>query len=220
MTGERRPGPYAAGIVALWVAAACSTPSVDGVAPSYDPTALTSGVLYHWRVGTDISIHVVPHPGAHELLDAAARVSAGRWQAALGYREHTIGFVADPAAAHIVIRDARSPAPVSTACGGPGWTDAAATTFFCPLGDTARTLPMVTGSQSRVKVLITIDVEATSADALTPVVLHEIGHALGIGGHSPVATDAMFAVPSVITPSARDARTLRYLLHRRPDLTL
>ena len=58
------------------------------------------------------------------------------------------------------------------------------------------------------------------AAGLAPVVLHEIGHALGIGGHSAVDTDAMYAFPVVWSPSRRDALTLRYVLHRRPDLTL
>jgi predicted Zn-dependent protease len=207
---------------ALLVTAACTTPSVDGTAPPYDPTALTGGVIYHWPAGAGLAIHVVPEPAADEALRTTVGSAAARWAGALGYREHTLRLIDEPSAADIIVRDARTPSPVETiACGGPGWTEAAASTFFCPAGDTARTLVLVSGPAGRVKVLVTVDVASIAGDgALMAVVLHELGHALGIGGHSSVSTDAMFASPAVAFPSSRDARTLRYLLHRRPDLTL
>ncbi len=201
---------------------ACATPLVDAAAPPYDPTSLTGGVLYHWQVGTGIAIHVVPGPtpGDDQLRDAASR-AAGRWPEALAYREHVLRIVDAMDAADIIVRDSRIPSPVSTSCGGPGWTDGTATTFFCPLGDTARTLELLAGTPGRTKVLITVDVGAALTQGrLAAIVMHEIGHALGIGGHSPVSTDVMFSVPAVVSPSRRDARTLRYLLHRRPDLIL
>lgn len=201
---------------------ACSTPSIDAGAPPYDPTSLTSGVVYHWPVGAEIAIHVVPGPApADDALRASVGESARRWSETLGFREHVLRIVDDPSRADVIVRDARTPSPVDTSCGGPGWTEARATTFFCPLGDTARTLVLLSGPPGITKVLITVNVETLpAASGALPVVLHELGHALGIGGHSPVATDAMFAAPTVSVPSPRDARTLRYLLHRRAGLTL
>ena len=213
---------HAVVLVMLVTASACATPTVDGLAPAYDPTALTGGAVYHWPVGERLSLHVVPGAGAadEELRDAVAVASAA-WTGALGYREHTLRLVDDAAAADIIVRDAGTASPVDTGCGGPGWTDAAASTFFCPLGDTARTLPLLSGAAGRTKVLITISAEdAVATTGLLPIVVHEIGHALGIGGHSPVAGDAMFSAPTTSSPSLRDARTLRYLLHRRADVTL
>jgi hypothetical protein len=207
----------------LIVVAACTTPSVDGAAPPYDPTALTGGLIYHWPLGTALAIHVVPEPAAgDDALHTSVGNAAARWAASLRYREHGLRLVDDPSAADIMVRDSRTPSPVETsACGGPGWTDAAASTFFCPAGDTARTLMLESGAPGRIKVLVTVDVASIGGDAaLMAVVLHEIGHALGIGGHSPVPTDAMFPSPAVAFPSSRDAHTLRYLLHRRPGLTL
>jgi len=217
------PRRCACAAATLLVVAACTTPSVDGTAPPYDPTALTGGLVYHWPVGTALAIHVVPEPAAgDDDLRTSVGDAAARWAASLGYREHALRLVDDPSAADIMVRDSRTPPPVETsACGGPGWTDAAASTFFCPAGDTVRTLMLESGAPGRIKVLVTVDVASIDGDgALMAVVLHEIGHALGIGGHSPMPTDAMFASPAVAFPSSRDAHTLRYLLHRRPGLTL
>ncbi len=201
----------------------CEIPSVDAVAPPYDPTSLTGGMLYHWPLGTSLAIYVVPAtgPGA-AALDEAVRTAAEGWSRALGYRELRLRIVQVRDAADIVIHDATAPIPVDTAgCGRPGWTEAAGRTLFCPAGDTARTLGFITGPAGQVKVAVTIDVAATAnTSELQSVVAHELGHAIGIGGHSDDADDVMFAVPRAVAPSLRDERTLRYVLHRPPDLTL
>ena len=201
----------------------CEIPSVDAVAPPYDPTALTGGMLYHWPLGTSLAIHVVPATGpGGAALDEAVRAAAEGWSRAFGYREVRLQIVQVRDAADIVVHDASAPIPVDTAgCGGPGWTEAAGRTRFCPAGDTARTLGFLTGPAGQVKVAVTIDVAATAhTSELLSVVAHELGHALGIGGHSDDAGDVMFAVPRAVAPSLRDERTLRYVLHRPPDLTL
>ena len=213
------PGVASVSLLMLMLVA-CTTPSVDGAAPAYDPTSLTSGAVYHWPVGSDIAIYVVEATPSAQL-GATARTAAADWARSLAYREHVLRFVDDATLADIIIRDGRAASPVeTTGCGGPGWSDPAGSTFFCPAGDTARTLELVSGAAGRTKVLITISVAVVSADALLPIVLHEMGHALGIGGHSPAPADAMFGSPTAVSPSARDARTLRYLLHQRPDVTL
>ena len=207
------------GVIAL---PGCDAPVVNALGPPYDPTALTGGIIYHWPVGSSIAIHVVPWPASDDRLTSSVRNAARQWVAILAYREHSLRVVDDPSAADIIVRDSRAPSPVEIDCAGVGWGDAAGSTVFCPLDDTARTLDLVDGGGGRTKILISIDVlESDSyASGLPPIVLHEIGHALGIGGHSPVAGDAMFAIPGAPSPSRRDALTLRYVLHRRPDLTL
>jgi predicted Zn-dependent protease len=140
---------------------------------------------------------------------------------ALAYREQTLRIVDRADEADIILRDRAAALPVDTTGCGVHWTESAASTLFCASGDTARTLPQFTGLAGHTKVVITVDVAATAdASQLLSVVAHEMGHALGIGGHSGSPADVMFAAPVVAAPSSADARTLRYVLHRRPDLTL
>ena len=67
-----------AGVAYLFVLGAflgCATPTVDGVAPDYDPTVLTGGIVYHWPVGSEVSIHVLPTAGGD--LEATVRTATG-----------------------------------------------------------------------------------------------------------------------------------------------
>jgi predicted Zn-dependent protease len=222
MGSGRHPGPVAA-IAAVWgaaVALGCATPTIDGRAPDYDPTSLTGGTIYHFPLGQTLGVHVSPSSGGHDL-DLAVREAIARWVPALGYRELRLRVVGDIGDADILVVDRATPLPVDTTACGATWTEAAGQTIFCPRGDTALTLPLVSGLPGRAKVLITIDVAGKNdASELLSVTVHEIGHALGIGGHSGVAASVMSAFPLITSPSPADARTLRYVLHRRPDLTL
>ena len=218
----RRRGPAAA-TAAIWSMAAalgCTTPTIDGRAPDYDPTSLTGGMIYHFPLGRTLGVYVSPSSGTHDL-DLAVRGAIARWVPALGYRELRLRIANDLRDADIIVVDRATTLPVDTAGCGAAWTEAAGQTIFCPSGDTARTLPLISGLSGRVKVLIAIDVAAQQdASDLLSVTVHEIGHALGIGGHSGVSSSVMSALPLTTSPSPADARTLRYVLHRRPDLTL
>lgn len=205
---------------------ACETPSVDAGPPAYDPTMITGGRIYHWPVGASIAVYVQPGPVATEdTLEVTTRAALDRWSRAMGYREHTLRLVSDPQAADILIHDSRTESAVVASCGGAAWDHGSTVTFFCPDGDSARTLPFRSGAAGQVKVLISVQVESDvililEPDRLLALVVHEIGHALGIGGHSELSSDVMYGIPRATIPSTRDVRTLRYLLHRRPDITL
>ena len=59
---------------------------------------------------------------------------------------------------------------------------------------------------------------AGTEESLRSVVAHELGHVVGIGGHSPEPSDLMYAAPTVLVPTERDARTLRTVLHLPSEL--
>jgi predicted Zn-dependent protease len=56
------------------------------------------------------------------------------------------------------------------------------------------------------------------AAAFRSVVMHEFGHVLGIGAHSPTSTDLMYGVPRAPAPTLADAQTLRFVLSQRPEV--
>ncbi len=202
-------------------AAGCDAPTVPGEAPAYDPTVLTGGRLYHWPLGATLRLHV---HGATEADRAALRdaVEAGvaSWRAELRYRELGVRLVERPEEADVVVGPRGAAHPVALdACGG--FDIGAALTLLCPDADGARTLPLRSGAASRVKLAVAVDPAAAASPAgLRALVVHELGHVFGIGGHSPEPSDVMHPQPTVTAPSARDRRTLRYVLHRPADLRL
>lgn len=56
------------------------------------------------------------------------------------------------------------------------------------------------------------------ANCLARVTAHEIGHTLGLFGHSPDSLDLMNGTPRVVEPSQQDRETAEVLYHTRPNL--
>ena len=118
--------------------------------------------------------------------------------------------------------DRTSPLPIVPDAACPFATNnAAGYTYFCPVNGRAATLARTGGGTTRASVVISVDPgRLESQTRMNAVVAHEFGHALGIGGHSDVSTDLMFASPTVAVPSNRDAQTLQYVLGQRPAFYL
>ena len=208
----------AAAVAITAMLAACDAPTRPGEAPAYDPSALTGGRLYHWPLGATVRVHVAEAAGAPALAPLV-RAAADAWLATLQYRELAVRLVGDPADADVVVGYVDAHPVALDACGGFGI--GSAFTLLCPEGDGARSLPLRSGATSDVEIAVAIDAgQIASASQLAAVVAHEVGHALGVGGHSGDAGDVMFADPRVAVPSARDARTLRYVLHRPAAISL
>ncbi len=208
----------------LALAAACTdaaAPRVDP--PAYDPTQLSGGLVYRWPSGTTIAVFVDPTAvGAGVDLAGATSAGMAAWKAALGGNQFAFRTTATAADADVIVHVSAAPRLVGLAgCAEPP-TFAGGVTFFCPARDSALTLPLVGGpGTGRVKLDIAINPAATNAtNTLRALVTHELGHAVGIGGHSPDALDVMFAQPSVSVPSLRDITTLRWLVRQVIDLRL
>lgn len=208
--------------VALLIAVACSEPAAPFVEPpAYDPTRL-SGVLYRWPTGQTIAVYSDPTavPSGTDL-GAITATAMTAWKQALGGNEFSFRAATSAADADVIVHVSAAPRLVGLAgCAEPP-AFASGVTFFCPASDSALTLPLASGATGRVKVDISINPDATSAaNPLAAIVTHELGHAVGIGGHSPVALDVMYASPAVSTPSARDITTLRWVVRQKVELRL
>jgi hypothetical protein len=57
-------------------------------------------------------------------------------------------------------------------------------------------------------------------ECLALTTTHELGHAIGIFAHSPVATDLMYSDPTVSVLSERDRSTAELAYHVEPTLTV
>ena len=154
-----------------------------------------------------------------DTLNLPGYVQAGieQWKSAFLYGEFDAVLVADSNIADVVVR-AGSPVKggfsimrlASAAPECEGGTD-----FELPSGSHELVPP--------VRVFINPRFDPATAgvdDCLALTTTHELGHAIGIFAHSPVATDIMFGDPVVSTLSARDRATAEAAYHLQSTLTM
>ena len=234
MGAERRGrrGVRPLGTIALALVAGiagCDAPTVPRSVAAYDPTQSTGGLVYHWTPGETIALYVDPTgvPEGYDLL-ASAREGAASWDGRTFYDEFRFAFVDSPAEADVIIQYRFAPPLVDlmdcdNTGGAPGETN------FCPDPGDARVLPLLAGGGGHVKMNVKIDPLGPSDAVLTTagqtrqeyvatLIAHELGHVLGIGGHSNDVGDLMFSAPRRDTPSVDDARTLRAVLRATPHI--
>lgn len=72
--------------------------------------------------------------------------------------------------------------------------------------------------QADIQMTLTQNGKMLNSQQLKAIALHEIGHALGMHGHSPYKGDIMYAAiqPGVYRLSARDIETIRQMYNREP----
>jgi len=206
---------------AALMAVACDSPTVVRPEFAYDPTSLTGGLLYRWTTGARVRVFVEPMAAAGVDLAAAVQRATIAWNAVPQAREFTLEVVANRDAADVIVYDRSLPQPVVTGSCPFNPSGAAGYTYFCPLNGRAERLRPVGSTVLTTAIVIRVDITTTAAQAaLDALVAHELGHAVGIGGHSPETSDVMYTRPSVRLPSDRDRATLRNLLGRAADITL
>ena len=154
-----------------------------------------------------------------DALNLPSHVQGGidQWKAAFLYGEFDAVIVPDSNTADVVVR---AGIPVK---GGFSVIRLASTAPECE-GGTDFDLP--SGSlelQPPIRVFVNPRFDPATpgvAECVALTTTHELGHAIGIFAHSPVATDIMFGDPVVPELSARDRATAEAAYHLQPNLSI
>jgi len=208
-------------VTAALLTGACDNPTVVRPDFAYDPTQLTGGLLYRWTTGAKVRLFVEPMPASGFDLGMSVQRAVNSWNAVPQRREFTLELVSNRNTAEVIVYDRSVPQPVVTGSCAFTPSGAAGYTYFCPLNGRAERLLPIGATVPTAALVIRVDMTRTATQsALDALVAHEMGHAVGIGGHSPQPTDVMHTSPTVGTPTERDRNTLRNLLGRAADITL
>ena len=154
-----------------------------------------------------------------DTLNLPSHVQDGidQWKAAFLYGEFDAVIAPDSSTADVVVR---AGSPVK---GGFSVIRLASMAPECE-GGTDFDLP--SGSlelQPPIRVFINPRFDPATpgvAECLALTTTHELGHAIGILAHSPVASDIMFGDPVVSALSARDRATAEAAYHLEPNLSI
>ena len=215
----------------LWLfTAACDSPGIVLHSPSDEAAyrfALntTPPLVYRWNTGQTIHVYVVEGDDplrTRILKDSVFLPAASAWEATVLYREFRFGLTdrLDEADVLLAWSDEDLPLNVDDCAPPPGDVNV---TVFCLSDEMDRLRPYrvqapdtaLTSVRMIVLIRGTLSSDVAHARRLGA---HELGHVLGIGGHSSNSADVMFASPATDTPSAADIATVRLLYHTTPDI--
>jgi hypothetical protein len=209
----------------------CDAPTYPAFEPAYDPIVLSDSMVYRWRSGRTIMLYADPTsaPDGFDLA-AAVRDGAERWNDATRFADYRLAVTTRASDADVIVRFRTAPLLVDLlgcepAGGGAGRT------AFCTDANPVPVLPFIGTGGGHVKMDVYVDPVGRTAEQLAPfgltpqtyfqgLVTHELGHVLGIGGHSDDAGDVMNGFPRVTSPSDRDVRTVRWVWLQPVDLLL
>ena len=205
----------------------CDSPSVPALPGPYDFRLTVLGAdgharprTFHWDRGTVVPVFVGDDlAGAGDLRGAFQR-AARAWRLAAVFGEARVRETTNLDEARAVLRwhDAAGLLSTPVTCLGP--VTGAASTLGCLNDDrdALRTWPRRDGGASRVIYRVVIR-RTHDQELLDRLVMHEMGHVLGILSHSSDPSDVMWAGPDLPSaPSDRDRTTLRSLYMTPADL--
>jgi predicted Zn-dependent protease len=194
-------------VVAL-TAVACGTAAAPERRQAYEFADPLTGLTYHW-LPAELPVRYWVAPDAGIVRDFV-QAGVDAWSDQFLYGEFRGVLVDDSTAADVIVRVT----PATPPPGNP--TDDAPVLGACR-GVTRYELE---GNQDQLAgpFHVTVDWDVRFADTdvvncLERVTIHEIGHTLGLFGHSPAELDLMYASPRVTRPSDDDRQTVDILYH-------
>lgn len=208
-------------------AAGCEGPLVppDTSADIYDfRLTTTPPQVLRWPSGSRVRVYAADATTRGTMLTDAVALGAATWNRHALYGEYEIVPVASAVSADVVVRWSDEPSAVDMS-GCPDVVSIAVTTFCLDDEDATRleVFPLLGtgGSGSSVRFVITIlGTQSGDESTVRRLVIHELGHALGIARHSLNSQDLMAqGIPTRATLSQRDIATVQILYHTQPQVT-
>lgn len=213
------------GWLVLAAAAACAAPVAPRRAageryPFAYPTGLDStgqvvdSIIFRWpQDRMPLRVWADPRGNMRDVVSWAL----GEWDAQLLYGEVTTTLVADSASADIQVRWLDSVPPAVAPDTGPYKAGSCAGDNVLPAVDSTNHL--VSAVVDTIAIVPFAGATAARVQAcVRRVVLHELGHALGLLVHSPDSTDVMYGQALVTEPTLRDRNTIEVLYHTKPNV--
>jgi hypothetical protein len=198
---------------ALAVACAPDTPVRVCSGCTYDfADTVPPVVVFHWPAS---QLPVRFYADRRGAMPALVSQGVATWESQFLYGEFTGTLVSDSGQADVIVQWTGAvptdvppdPGPPVPACDGvttfPSWVSGAS-----PGRALHVSLNPLSGYSA-----------PQVAACLRRVVIHELGHALGLLKHSPTPTDIMYQTPAVALPSDADRMTAEVLYHTRATVT-
>jgi hypothetical protein len=151
-------------------------------------------------------------------LPAHAKNGIDQWKAGFLYGEFDAVMVSDSNVADVLVG-------AGSAVKG-GFSVTRLESMLAPQCEGGTDFDLPAGSreiQPPIRIFINLRVSTDAPgvrECLALTTTHELGHSIGIFAHSPVATDLMYADPTVPGPSERDRATAELVYHTEPTLTM
>lgn len=182
-------------------------------------------LVLRWPSGSTVRVYVASTDATRRpVLRSALQAGLAEWNRHALFGEYRLAETTELSDADVVLRWTDEASPViMTGC--PPASVRAVTTFCVAsedLEDGLAIFPLSGADEepSRVKMIVTIlPSQAAIPGRVQMLVTHELGHVLGIGGHSADARDLMYEqelTTSVL--SRRDLATIRLLYQLQPQL--
>ena len=216
-------------VVGAALATACDSATIPALPGPYDFRLAIYGTdgrarqrTFHWDRGAVVPVYVDDGPAASGALRQAFQRAVRVWRSAAVFGEVRLRETTDLGDARAVLRwhDAVGVLSTPMTCVGP--VTGAASTLGClnDPRDALRTWPRRDGEPSQVVYRVVIR-RTDDQELLDRLVIHEMGHVLGILSHSPDRSDIMWAGPDLPpAPTGRDRSTLRSLYMTPVDLPI
>jgi predicted Zn-dependent protease len=197
------------------VASACEEPAAPVRPEPYEFRLFKSDTVFHWpSAGMPVQFYAEPVGRLPIDVDQAIL----QWQRQFLYGEFSAIRVEDSVKADVLVYiDGSAPPNAPPTDDPPRPVCSGVTELPAREADAQGRTRLVDRLRIRLSWFFAEE-PSDVTNCLSRVTTHELGHALGLVGHSPDPADLMYAQPSVTTPSFRDQATIQTLYHLPTDI--